>query len=85
MLVLVGLTTPPRPELDFFSIALELLIVERRSADGVGLGPADLADIVGASDTRLAVPETIGLLFSTPGLVGAFFISSTELADGLVT
>ena len=85
VLVLVGLTTPPRLELGFLSVVLELPIVERRSADCVGLGPADLLDAVGARDTRLAVPDTIGLLFSTPGLMEAFFVSSIELVDGLAT
>jgi hypothetical protein len=78
----VILVEPTRVDRGSFSAAVAPPIVECRSEVGVGLDAAGFVVIDGARETRLAVPEAIGLLFSVPGLAGAFFESSIELIDG---
>lgn len=78
----VRLPAPPRVDRGSFSPAVAPLIVERRSKVEVGFDAAGFVVVDGARETRLAVPEVIGLLFSVPGLAGAFFVSSIELMEG---
>lgn len=76
------LVEPTRVDRGSFSAAVAPPVVERRSEVDVGLDAVGFVVKDGASETRLAVPEAIGLLFSVPGLAGAFFESSIELVDG---
>jgi hypothetical protein len=67
----------------FFSVAEGPMVVRRDGADeDCFTSVALLGAGAGARDARLAVPDTIGLLFSASGLVADFFDSSAELIDG---
>ena len=80
--VLVEFVAPLRVDRGSFSAAEAPPIVERRSEVEADLVTGDFVTVDGARETRFAVPEVIGLLFSVPGLAGAFFDSSMELVDG---
>lgn len=80
--VLLEPGAPLRVDRGSFSAEVAPPVVERRSeveADLVALG---FVVVDGARETRLAAPKVIGLLFSVPGLAGAFFGSSIELVEG---
>ena len=58
-------------------------MVERRSTEADGFPVADLLAVEGANETLLAVPETIGRLFSLPSLASVCLVSSTDVTDCL--
>ena len=71
------------PAIGFFSVLDEPPTVVRRAVEVAALRSLVLEEVEGTIDALLALPDTLGLLFSAPELTGAFFASSTELTEAL--